>query len=149
MLSLHFSVKEWTRNKHNIKNVPSDIQLERGKALAVAILEPWRAKVGPIHINSGFRNEEVNQLADGVSNSQHQLGEAADCRPLNKILTLTECFKELIKLNLDIDQAILYPTRGFIHVSHKSDRTKSTAQLSSNRREYLYSPSKGRYFPWV
>ena len=45
------------------------------------LLEPARLEVGPIIINSGFRNSRVNRLVGGVSNSQHLIGQAADIRP--------------------------------------------------------------------
>jgi putative chitinase len=45
------------------------------------LLEPARLIVGPIIINSGFRNEAVNSKVGGVKNSQHRLGQAADIRP--------------------------------------------------------------------
>ena len=45
------------------------------------LLEPARQVVGPILINSGFRNPRVNALVGGVRNSQHLLGQAADIRP--------------------------------------------------------------------
>ena len=46
-----------------------------------SILEPARKEVGPIIINSGFRNEAVNRKVGGVTNSQHLFGQAADIRP--------------------------------------------------------------------
>ena len=45
------------------------------------ILERARKEVGPIIINSGFRNEAVNRKVGGVANSQHLIGQAADIRP--------------------------------------------------------------------
>ena len=45
------------------------------------LLEPARQIVGPIIINSGFRNEAVNRRVGGVKNSQHLIGQAADIRP--------------------------------------------------------------------
>ena len=47
----------------------------------IMLLEPARLEVGPIIINSGFRNSRVNRLVGGVSNSQHLIGQAADIRP--------------------------------------------------------------------
>ena len=45
------------------------------------LLEPARQAVGPIIINSGFRNSRINRLVGGVANSQHLIGQAADIRP--------------------------------------------------------------------
>ena len=45
------------------------------------LLEPARIEVGPIIVNSGFRNSRVNRLVGGVDNSQHTRGQAADIRP--------------------------------------------------------------------
>ena len=45
------------------------------------LLEPARLEVGPILINSGYRNQRVNALVGGVKNSQHLQGCAADIRP--------------------------------------------------------------------
>ena len=45
------------------------------------LLEPARREVGPIIVNSGFRNSRVNALVGGVANSQHLLGQAVDIRP--------------------------------------------------------------------
>lgn len=44
-------------------------------------MEPARLEVGPIIINSGFRNARVNRLVGGVAGSQHLIGQAADIRP--------------------------------------------------------------------
>ena len=44
-------------------------------------MEHARQVVGPIIINSGYRNPRVNALVGGVKNSQHLLGQAADIRP--------------------------------------------------------------------
>ena len=45
------------------------------------LLEPARIEVGPIIVNSGFRNSRVNRLVGGVAASQHLCGQAADIRP--------------------------------------------------------------------
>ena len=51
----------------------------RGRKFSLS--EPARLEVGPILINSGYRNSRVNSLVGGVSNSQHLIGQAADIRP--------------------------------------------------------------------
>ena len=45
------------------------------------LLEPARREVGPIIVNSGYRNEAYNCQVGGVRNSQHLLGQAADICP--------------------------------------------------------------------
>lgn len=46
--------------------------------LCQTLLEPVRAKFGPVAIHSGFRGVTVNAAAGGRKGSQHLRGEAAD-----------------------------------------------------------------------
>lgn len=47
--------------------------------LITKILDPLREIYGkPIYVNSGYRNEIVNELVGGVTNSNHMRGLAAD-----------------------------------------------------------------------
>ncbi|MBQ8158782.1 MAG: hypothetical protein IJ081_07180 [Prevotella sp.] len=57
------------------------IVIEFQLVLIAILLEPARLEVGPIIINSGFRNSRVNAQVGGVRNSQHLQGCAADIRP--------------------------------------------------------------------
>ena len=80
-LSTHFKLGEFLNLKKYPENVPSMqvvVNLTYGCHL---LLEPARQIVGPIIINSGFRNEAVNRRVGGVKNSQHLIGQAADIRP--------------------------------------------------------------------
>jgi len=80
-LSPHFKLTEFFNLKKYPQNIPSMqdvVNLTYGCHL---LLEPARSEVGPIIINSGFRNEFVNRKVGGVTNSQHRLGQAADIRP--------------------------------------------------------------------
>ena len=52
--------------------------LETAKVLCTTLLEPIRAKFGPLKINSGFRGPAVNTAIGGSKNSQHMKFEAAD-----------------------------------------------------------------------
>ena len=67
-------------NLHKINNVPTDPKiLDNMLNLIVYCLQPLRNKVGkPIIITSGYRCEKVNKLVGGVSNSQHQTGQAVE-----------------------------------------------------------------------
>lgn len=80
-ISPHFRLNEFLNvdkypdNKPTLQNV---VNIAYG---CYFLLEPARQEVGPIMINSGFRNARVNRLVGGVNNSQHLLGQAADIRP--------------------------------------------------------------------
>ena len=76
-------------------------------------LEPARQVVGPILVNSGFRNEDVNRHVGGVPNSQHLLGQAADIRPRDP-----QQFQRLVdflKAHQLTDQ--LLTGNGWLHIS--------------------------------
>ena len=80
-LSLHFKLTEFLNLKKYPKNIPSMQDVVNMTYGCHFLLEPARAEVGPIIINSGFRNEAVNRKVGGVTNSQHLFGQAADIRP--------------------------------------------------------------------
>ena len=80
-LSPHFKLGEFLNLKKYPQNIPTMqdvVNLTYGCHL---LLEPARVVAGPLIVNSGFRNSEVNQKVGGVSSSQHLLGQAADIRP--------------------------------------------------------------------
>ena len=80
-LSNHFTLAEFCNFSKYPDNLPSVQVLFNLKYGCQYLLEPARREVGPIIINSGFRNPRVNTLVGGVKNSQHLLGQAADIRP--------------------------------------------------------------------
>lgn len=80
-LSLHFKLTEFLNLKKYPKNIPSMQDVVNMTYGCHFLLEPARAEVGPIIINSGFRNEAFNRKVGGVTNSQHLIGQAADIRP--------------------------------------------------------------------
>ena len=79
------------------------------------LLEPARQAVGPILINSGFRNPRVNALVGGVCNSQHLLGQAADIRPQDP-----QQFQRLVDFlqSHDLTDQLL-TGNGWLHISWK------------------------------
>lgn len=82
--------------------------------LVIEVLQPLRDAWGePLHVNSGYRCKELNELVGGVPTSQHVKGEAADIAADNpyKLACLAR------NLKLPYDQMILYPE--FVHFSHK------------------------------
>ena len=80
-LSSHFSLSEFLNLEKYPDNNPTMQHVVNMTYGCHMLLEPARQVVGPIIINSGFRNPRVNTLVGGVKNSQHLLGQAADIRP--------------------------------------------------------------------
>ena len=72
-LSKHFMLSEFLNLRKYPQNIPSMqvvVNLTYGCHL---LLEPARVVAGPLIVNSGFRNPEVNQRVGGVRTSQHLL----------------------------------------------------------------------------
>ena len=80
-LSEHFMLSEFLNPKKYPDNIPTVQQISNMMYGCSNLLEPARQVVGPIIINSGFRNPDVNRRVGGVKNSQHLQGQAADIRP--------------------------------------------------------------------
>ena len=80
-LSPHFKLREFLLPDKYPQNIPTMQDVVNLTYGCLWLLEPARLIVGPIIINSGFRNEDVNHKVGGVKNSQHLLGQAADIRP--------------------------------------------------------------------
>ena len=94
---------------------PADAQMAI-RNLVRKLLEPLRVYTRePIVISSGYRSEEVNRLVGGVPNSQHRKGEAVDVYTFGSFRLL----ENLINSGLNFDQAILYRSRKFLHLSLK------------------------------
>ena len=80
-LSPHFTLDEFLNVRKYPDNKPSLQHVVNMTYGCLMLLEPAREAVGPILINSGFRNPRVNALVGGVNGSRHLLGQAADIRP--------------------------------------------------------------------
>ena len=80
-LSNHFSLAEFCQLSKYPDNIPTMQAVANMAYGCHLLLEPARREVGPIIVNSGFRNSRVNALVGGVANSQHLFGQAADIRP--------------------------------------------------------------------
>lgn len=84
------------------------------RALVLEVLQPLRDRWGkPLHINSGYRCERLNNEVGGVPTSQHTKAEAADIAAENPAALAQVAYN----MQLPFDQMILYPT--FVHFSHK------------------------------
>lgn len=79
----YFTIEELcksdTADKLRINNVPNEENVKNLHRLIENILDPLREAYGkPIHVNSGFRNEELNKAVGGSATSEHRFGMAAD-----------------------------------------------------------------------
>ena len=86
-LSEHFTLRELTKTKTGIENVPNEEQVNNLRRLCrwlERLRKRWNDKYGegddPIIINSGFRSPAVNKAVGGVPNSNHLTGCAVDIR---------------------------------------------------------------------
>ena len=137
-LTEHFSLSELTVTGTGLSNEPPREVVARLAGLARQVLEPLRAHTGPLRVTSGYRSPAVNAAVGGSATSDHLSGQAADVVPL--AVTQAYAWAELVDLiarGLPVDQAILYPDRGHIHVSYRDDP----------RRQILEHTGRG-YAPW-
>ena len=112
-LSPHFKLSEFLNLEKYPQNIPTMQVVANLTYGCHQLLEPARRIVGPIIINSGFRNEVVNRQVGGVKNSQHLLGQAADIKPKDP-----KQFKQLVEFLKSwefTDQ--LLTGNGWLHVS--------------------------------
>lgn len=127
-LTAHFTLAEFTRSesakRHGVSNEPTPEHLENIKVLCERVLEPIRAKFGPINISSGYRSKTLNHYIGGTLKSQHLEGKAADI-DMDGMGTVTnkEIF-EYIKHNLEFDQLINEFNYGWVHVSYNAGKNR-------------------------
>lgn len=112
-LSNHFTLAEFCNFSKYPDNLPTPQVVFNLKYGCQYLLEPARREVGPIIINSGFRNPRVNALVGGVNNSQHLLGQAADIRP--KDPHQFQRLVDFLRANEYTDQ--LLTGNGWLHIS--------------------------------
>lgn len=106
--------------EHNVYN-----NLEK---LVDNLLDPIRERFAtPVIITSGYRCELLNKLVNGVENSQHREGKAADFYFAGfTSKEMTQAFSE-IEESYDFDQLIYYKKKHFIHISYNGDNNRHEA----------------------
>jgi hypothetical protein len=138
-LSAHFDLCEFTRSesakREGVSNNPTPEHLENIKTLCEKVLEPIRAKFGPINISSGYRSADLNHFIGGSLNSDHCKGRAADIdmdghggEVTNKMIF------DYIKDNLEIDQLINEFNYSWVHVGYRK---------GANRKQVLDAVKEG------
>lgn len=109
-LTLAEATSSNTANKFGIKNIPTEAQYARIKALAEHVIEPlYEQFTKPqIGFSSLFRSKALNEKVGGSSTSDHtaNIGAAVDLHSNNTdVLTNAQLF-HWIKDNLQFDQMI-------------------------------------------
>ena len=113
LLSPHFRLNEFIKAYKYPDNKPTLQDVVNMAYGCLLLLEPARAIVGPIIVNSGFRNSRVNRLVGGVDNSQHTRGQAADIRPADP--RQFQRLVEFLRTSPYTDQ--LLTGSGWLHIS--------------------------------
>ena len=150
-VSKHFSWAELTRTGSTELQQINRQEAEQYRAaltaLATTILEPIRAKFGPIKINSAFRGASVNAKVGGSKTSQHLKGEAADI--VAPSVSVEELHRWIVtESGLPYGQCILEKTAparpySWVHVSLGEPWRKDTLC-----RQALVYDGAGHYTTW-
>lgn len=135
-LTEHFTLAEMivspTAKRLGIPNTPTAEHIENMRYCCEKILEPVRAKFGPVTVNSSYRAPLVNKAVGGSKTSQHVNGQAIDFEVKgvdNKKVA------DWVADNLEFDQVILEfysagdKNSGWVHASIKKE--------GGNRRQRL------------
>lgn len=141
-ISKNFSYAEFavsaTAAKKGIKITIPEALKPNIKALVINVLQRLcDARGWQDAINSGYRPKVVNDMVGGSPTSQHMTAEAADNMFYTRVdgkvkyVEPIDALRTLLNLNIDFDQAIIYPT--FLHISYTTKR--------KNRRQVLYNKS--------
>lgn len=124
------AIKSQAAIRAKIDNTPNEAQLSAMKLVAENCFEPLRKYHGKaIAITSFFRNEKLNKLIGGASNSQHMTGEAIDIDAdiFNNGITNKHIF-DWLKDNVEFDQLINENDYSWVHISYRD---------KNNRKEIL------------
>ena len=138
-LTDHFTLEELTFSStavsRGIDNTAPEDVAEHLKTLA-ATLEEVRALLGfPIHIDSGYRCPELNQLVRGVPTSAHVTGYAADfiCPQFGIPL---EIVKKIAASGIKFDQMIQEGTWVHLSMAPTMRREVLTAHFVDGKATY-------------
>lgn len=142
-VSPHFSFAELTTTEHRAylaeqADPPPQVRANLVR-LAVDLLEPARALVGPLRVNGGYRCPGLNTAIGGSRTSRHMDGLAADVFPLD--LDLRDAYERIAQSGLPIDQVIFEFGR-WIHLGAAPHGQEPRLQ-----RLAIYEP--GRYERWT
>ena len=133
-LSQHFTLAEFCASevaaRRSLDNTIPPELIPNAVALCENVLEPARAVLGPIRVNSGYRSKKVNSAVGGAWGSQHTLGQAADIIPLAANVRMFDLFEYIYK-NLPFDQLIWEFSGAWVHVSYTSTPRRNVLVASA------------------
>ena len=130
-LTPHFSLRELTKTKTGIENVPNEAQVENLKRLCrwlERLRRRWNeryADIGnggmeePLIINSGYRSPAVNKAVGGAPTSNHLTGCAVDirCTGQEQALRYASILLDISDLNKeDYDELLIEQKRNVIWI---------------------------------
>lgn len=128
-------IKSETAIRLNIPNEPSTIQWKNIEALVINVLQPIRAKFGPIKITSGYRSAKLCQAIGSSTTSNHTRGEAADIESFCGV-PLIDIFSYIYS-NLECRELIAeYFPDGWIHVAYRKDGNVKNVKLKDKQHNY-------------
>lgn len=107
-VSPHFKLSELTTtNHHEIDNTPEPESMFHLVKLANTVLEPIRAKFGPLRVTSGYRSPALNAAIPGsAKDSAHCYGCAADLQSIDGHSPTDMARWVAFESGLDFDQVI-------------------------------------------
>lgn len=132
----YFTFRELLRSEIAIKNDIANMPFLYGEyhaymnleKLVDNLLDPIREGFAtPVIITSGYRCERLNKLVNGVEDSQHREGKAADFYFAGFTpREMTQAFFEIAE-SYDFDQLIYYKKRHFMHISYNGGSNRHEA----------------------
>lgn len=147
-LSEHFNLEEFTRSAtadaRGLKNDPPLAGVNLARKMCEEILEPIRAKFGPIKINSGYRSPLVNSAVGGSATSDHVWDEEGVACDTTYQVPLERVFDWIrLESGLPFDQVILERGReerhehdDTIHIGFRPARRQALIGETHNRGKY-------------
>lgn len=144
-LSSHFALSELLRSDaaraRGLYQVPTPIVVERLRELCVELLEPVRAKVGPLRVTSGYRRPRVNAAVGGSDTSAHMSGWAADVVPVRGTPEHVMLLLHDAGHALAWDQAILYSSHVHLGLRRPASGEQRRQLLRADGRAWV--PARG------
>ena len=100
-LTRHFAAMEMQTTSSGLNNEPTLDAWINLTRLCCDVLEPLRATVGALRVNSGYRSPAVNKAIGGANKSAHTYGRAADVVPLARDVSALDIMDALDGIPFD------------------------------------------------